>query len=116
MAEVTISGDDLGIKLWNLISESTDPEEMRYRELLNKAAVTYGKICFTDLITQREERRNQTSWWLEWVPAKSTWKVSLFMVPEGATRGSKRLLDPVDTIDIDDTDWEDIDPNDVVSL
>lgn len=114
MSEVTITGDPVGIKLWNLIAASTDPEEARYREQLNGAAMTYGKVYFTDLVTQREEQRNQTSWCMEWLPHKSTWRVSLFMVPEGTEKANNRLKDPEELIEIEEG-WEDINPDDIIS-
>lgn len=97
---MNIIGHDAGIRLWNLMSSSTDPEEMRYFSRIYSVVQSSGKAWFTDIITQRQERRNQTNWLIEWDYNKSQWVISLFLVPSDVKEVSDRLLPEIDLDDI----------------
>lgn len=111
MTDSNIEGNEGGIRLWNLMASTQDPEERAYYERLSQSATKYGQVWFTDCITQRETRQNQTVWHMTWNTNTAKWNISLFLVPEGAAELSDRLLPEVE---LDDILWQDIDPNDVV--
>jgi len=103
-----IAGDPEGIKLWNLMSQTEDPMEREYFERINRAATEYGSVWFTDVIAQRDTKKNQAFFFMNWSQDKNTWDISLFMVPEGAAK-------EIRSRDEDDV-WEEIDPDLIVPL
>lgn len=109
MAAPTIVGNENGIKLWNLMSVSTDKDEKAFFTRLNAAAPKYGKVYFTDCVTQRETKKNQVTWLLFWNGTKIQWEVSNFLTPHGASEITERMKEPkikdvneIVEIDIDD--------------
>lgn len=107
MTQSNIKGNPEGIKLWNLMASSEDPEEQKYFSRLQTAASKFGSVWFTDIITQRNTSRNQTFFSLKWDEKDKLWNVSLFHVPEGA---SKQIEDRV----VDE--WEDVDPDNIIGI
>lgn len=116
MSQINMVGDEYGIRLWELMSKSADTEEQAYFQRLNTAASQYGKVYFTDVVTQRETKKNQTTWELIWDGTNSRWNVSAFLIPSGVDKISDRLKDDVVEIEVDDGEWEDIDPDDIISI
>jgi len=108
---IQIVGDADGIKLWNMMASSDDKTEQEYFNLLNNAAAKYGKVWFSDSVTQKLTRKNQTMWKMEWNNNDSQWEVSLFHIPEGVKKVNERISsfgkDPIEEIEIE-LDLEDI--------
>lgn len=104
-----VIGDKDGVRLWNLMSQTEDPVEREYFNRISRAATEYGSVWFTDIVTQRETKRNQTFFFMNWAPDKNKWEVSLFMIPEGANKNTR------DTAD-EDEGWEEIDPDIIVPM
>ena len=111
MTDTSIEGHEAGVRLWNLMAGTQDAEERGYFNRLSQAATQYGQVWFTDSITQKETRRNQTVWFMFWDVNKAKWIVNLFLVPEGADEVNDRLLPE---IELEDILWQDIDPNEIV--
>lgn len=101
-------GDPEGIKLWNLMSHTEDPSERKYFERINRAATEYGSVWFTDIIAQRETKRNQAFFYMNYSQKQNAWEISLFMVPEGAKKEIRNRDE--------DGGWEEIDPDLIVAL
>jgi len=91
MITPTITGNKNGIKLWEMMAASTDEEEKSYFSRLNGIASQYGKIYFTDYITQRETKRNQVIWCMLWNVKENQWEVSNLITPVGASEITKRM-------------------------
>lgn len=89
MTDVSIIGDESGIALWNLMRCTEDEVERAYFTHLNSAASEFGSIWFTDSITQRESKSNQTIWGMKWNGEQ--WEVSRFHIPEGAEAVTARI-------------------------
>jgi len=115
MAEVEIKGHEAGVRLWNLMASSTDAEEQAYYKRLASAASQFGRVWFTDSVTQRETKKNQTIWSMEWHAQNAVWIVDKFLVPDKATEISPRLQEE-EVIEIDDEEWEDINPDDIIAI
>jgi hypothetical protein len=111
MTDTNIAGHEVGVRLWNLMAATQDAEEREYFNRLSQAATKYAQVWFTDSITQRETRRNQAIWFMSWDANTAKWNVNLFMVPEGASEMTDRLLPE---IELEDILWQDIDPNEIV--
>jgi hypothetical protein len=86
-----IMGDENGIKLWTLICTSKDAREIAYCKQLQSAATQYGKVYFTDFLTQLEQKKNQTIWQMTWHASKNSWVITHFQTPEGADRVTSRI-------------------------
>jgi hypothetical protein len=99
MTKITMVGDENGIALWNLMASTNDRFEKEYFTNLNKAASKFGSVWFTDFVTQRKDRRNQTVWHLAW--SGEQWKVSCFHVPEGVEKVSARIKGEEELVELD---------------
>jgi len=110
MTNPNIIGDEEGIKLWNLMANSTDPEEQGYFKRLSMAATKFGSVWFSDVIAQRNARRNQSFFSLKWEADKKQWKVALFHIPEGA----EKEIANRDTEVIDE--WNSVNPDNVINV
>ena len=116
-----ITGDPDGIKLWNLLSSSNDKIERDYVEQIRKVASKHGTVWFTDIVAQKKEKRNQTTWQMSWNKGQAKWVISLFYIPEGVQKIADRT--PVsDGIDIDiencgfeENQWSNINVDDIFS-
>jgi hypothetical protein len=103
MTDVKFVGDPDGIALWYLMNSSTDKIEQEYIKSVAAAAIKYGKVYFTDIVTQRESKmNNQTTWMMIWDENKIEWNISLFHIPNGAPRRSKRLSSEPIELSVDD--------------
>jgi hypothetical protein len=90
-----LAGEQDGIDLFNSLSDSTNELDLVYIESISKAATQYGRAWFTDVSVQREKLQNNQAWWnLIWNDNAKNWEVSLFCIPEGAERRSKRFAKP----------------------
>lgn len=110
MTAPTMVGNKNGIKLWTMMSTSTDEEEKSFFARLGNAASQYGKVYFTDCVTQRETKKNQVIWLLQWDGKKSQWEVSNFLTPIGASEVTERMKEPVieNTEEVVEVDIDDI--------
>jgi len=77
------------------MAASQDAEEYATFVRLSTAANKYGKIWFTDVVTQRETKQNQVMWMMVWNAIKAQWEVSNFLTPAGALEITKRMRQPV---------------------
>jgi len=91
MSETNMVGNENGIALWSLMSSTDDELEKEYFVRLNDAASKFGTVWFTDTITQRETKKNQTTWQLTWLADRSVWEISKFHIPEGVKEASSRI-------------------------
>jgi len=110
----TMTGDENGISLWNKMNASVDTEEVSFLNSLNGAAQQYGKIYFYDCVKQRQSRKNEAKYCMEW--NGSNWNVSLFLLPEGAQIINYNPPPPVSAVVEDETLWHEIDPNDIIII
>lgn len=97
-------GNKNGIKLWNMMSTSDDPDEQSNFQRLNAAATKYGQVWFCDIVTQRETGKNQVVWHLLWNAVKSIWEVSKFHAPVDAKEITPRMEESEEIIEIDVND------------
>ena len=107
MSDPKLKGDLNAIKLWYLMASSNDEKEKEYMTKLNSAALQYGKVWFTDIITERETGEAQTTWMMEWRPDSYEWEFSKFLQPSGAEEVTDRIKkfeisEEVNEIDTDD--------------
>jgi len=86
-----ITGDSFGVALWNLMAQSNDDGEKLYFSTLSEAATQYGKVWFTDIVTRRETKENQTTFQMEWDVGNDQWVVDVFVVPIGADTSTERI-------------------------
>ena len=86
-------GNENGIALWNLMAMSNYQEEKDYFVRLNVAASKFGTVWFTDIITQQENKNNQTTWQLSWNHDNNNWNISNFHTPEYAKEVTQRIKD-----------------------
>ena len=93
MSQENIIGNKSGVALWNMMSASEDEFEKQYFKRINAAATKFGKVWFTDTVTQRETRKNQTVWQMTWLSSKSVWEVTRFHVPSEAKEVTDRIID-----------------------
>ncbi|KKM66240.1 hypothetical protein LCGC14_1483220 [marine sediment metagenome] len=89
MTNINIIGDKNGIILWNLMASTDDELEREYFTRLNGAASKFGSIWFTDIITQRKSKNNQTIWNMKWDGTQ--WEISRFYVPKRAKEVTARI-------------------------
>lgn len=103
----SMAGDSEGIKLIGLMAQSQDELEKEYFNRINQAATKYGQVWFTDTVAQKKTGKNQAIFYMVWEAQDQKWNVSLFMLPEGA---SKEIADRTEVVEVEDGDWEEIDP------
>lgn len=89
MINVNMIGDKNGIALWNLMASTDDDLEREYFTRLNGAASKFGSVWFTDIVTQRENKNNQTIWSMKWDGKQ--WEISRFYVPKGIEVVTERI-------------------------
>jgi len=106
MTDVKMVGDPEGIKLWSLMSSSSDEGEQEYFKRINAAASKYGSVWFTDVVAERKTSSSQAIFSLKWQGKKNQWEVATFFIPQGGTKkiGSR------------DEEWDLVNPDDVVSI
>lgn len=92
MSETNMIGEANGIKLWNLMSTSDDAGEQSYFRSVQAAASKYGRVWFSDIVTQRETGKNQVIWEMNWDGNQSNWVVTKFHVCEGASEITPRMI------------------------
>lgn len=102
-----IIGDSEGVKLWDMMSRTTDPSEKEYFERLSRAASNHGVVWFTDIVAERHSGK-QPFFQLSWEQKNNQWRVSLFMIPEGATKDIDERHSEEINRNIDDC--EEVDP------
>lgn len=108
MSEPKLKGDLNAIKLWHLMVSSSDEKEQAYLARLSAAATQYGIVYFTDMVTERETGKSQTTWVMEWRPEEQEWEFSRFLIPDGAKEVSDRIRDFVLEDEIVEMDIEDL--------
>lgn len=99
--ETKMVGDTEGIKLWNLMSSSIDKAEKEYFKRLNIVATKFGSVWFTDIIEERESSHSQAIFFLKWESDKTQWKISLFIIPKGATKEIQSRME-IEYVNVDD--------------
>jgi hypothetical protein len=107
-----VVGDADGIRLWTLMASTTDAREQDYFRRLQTAASQYGEVYFSDLLTQIETGKNQTTWRMHWVADQNNWNVVVFHVPMGQPKLNERLT-PAPSNE-QDTVWENVSTDDLV--
>lgn len=84
-------GNETGVALWNLMVNTEDELEKAYFARLNTAASQFGTVWFSDTVTQRETKKNQTVWQLTWHADKSEWEVTRFHIPDDVKESTQRI-------------------------
>lgn len=88
-------GNEEGIKLWGLMYNSKDDEEIKYFKKLNDVCAEHGSVWFTDMIAERDSGKSQLMFFMQWSSSKKLWNITLFNAPQNVY---KKILPRLDSM------------------
>jgi hypothetical protein len=77
-----MQGDEEGIKIYNKLGSSDDPQVRNYFRYLGSALERWQSAYFSDFVEQKKKPlNNQKIYYMHWSAEKSSWLVQLFHTP-----------------------------------